>query len=156
MIICYWIIFLVLYIFFLCFLGIKKQSRNICITPRLNPSSFQRSGTFDSKEEGYLGNWTEQEQDENTALIARLKIRDFRFFRWFTTYILGISRADFRNFRKTFSLGRFESKMGCFTIYSHHRRWLSWVNRIRVCHLTKPSHSQEMLWKSHSAGVFDP
>ena len=28
--------------------------------------------------------------------------------------------------------------------------------QIRVCHLTKPSHSQEMLWKSHSAGVFDP
>ena len=71
--------FLNLYVFFMC--CIKKHSRNICITPRLNPSSFQRSGTFDSKEEGYLGNWTEQEQDENMALIARLKIRDFRFFR---------------------------------------------------------------------------
>ena len=28
--------------------------------------------------------------------------------------------------------------------------------QIKVCHLTKPSQSQKMLWKSHSAGVFDP
>ena len=45
----YWIIFSDLCIFFLCFLGIKKHSRNIRITPRLNPSSFQRIGTFVSK-----------------------------------------------------------------------------------------------------------
>ena len=40
-----------LYIFFLCFLVIKKHSQNICITPGLNPSSFQRNGTFVSKED---------------------------------------------------------------------------------------------------------
>lgn len=45
----YWIIFSDLCIFFLCFLGIKKHSRNIRITPCLNPSSFQRIGTFVSK-----------------------------------------------------------------------------------------------------------
>ena len=45
----YWIIFSDLYIFFLCFLVIKKHFRNICITPGLNPSSFQRIGTFVSK-----------------------------------------------------------------------------------------------------------
>ena len=28
--------------------------------------------------------------------------------------------------------------------------------QIKVCHLTKPSHSQEMLWKSHSAGFSYP
>ena len=27
---------------------------------------------------------------------------------------------------------------------------------IKVCNLTKPGHSQEMLWKSHSTGSLDP
>ena len=38
-----------LYIFFLCFLGIKKKSQNTLITPCLNPSNSQRISYFDEK-----------------------------------------------------------------------------------------------------------
>ena len=47
----YWISFLDPYIFFLCFFGIKKHSWNTHIIPRLNPSTSQRIGTFEAKED---------------------------------------------------------------------------------------------------------
>ena len=47
----YWISFLDPYIFFLCFFGIKKHFWNTQIIPRLNPSTYQRIGTFKAKED---------------------------------------------------------------------------------------------------------